>query len=112
MTLTVGTLLEKSPAEGLEHLSAIEIVSVQFYRSGRRISCTLKNNEPLAFQDYAALIDWLKETCFCPVDLAVNTEESRISAGELDRYLQFLYEEDPETALLRNGTFRFEEDPL
>lgn len=110
MTLTLAALFEKSPASGLDHLSALEIDSVRFYRSGRRISCTLKAPEPLPFTDYISLRDWLSESCFCPVDLSVIAETSCIHVAELDRYLQFLCEESPELSPLKESTLRYDED--
>ena len=103
-------IFRKQSAPGLEHLSSLLVENVRFYRSGRRISIDLKAPEPMLFQDYLALRDWLTEACGCPVDISVACERERISLGELQRYVDFLLDEDPELAPVRAGSLRFSEN--
>ena len=102
-------IFRKQSAPGLEHLSSLLVKNVRFYRSGRRISVDLHAPEPMLFQDYLSLRDWLTEACGCPVDISVSCDNEHISLGELQRYVDFLLDEDPELAPLRAGSLRYAE---
>ena len=102
-------IFKNKPAPGLEHLSSMVIRNVRFYRSGRRISIDLHGAEPMAFEDYLSLREWLTEACGCPVDIMVSCDNERISFGHLQRYVDFLLDEDQELSILRAGSLRYDE---
>ena len=102
-------LFERKDAGSLSHLSDVTIRNVRFYRRDFRISVDLHSRNPLSFQDYRDLRDWLSEACGCPVDISLTCDHARISLGELQSYLEFLYDEDPELSLLRASSLHYEE---
>ena len=110
MGMLLEKLFEKQAAPGLEHLGSVEVERVRFYRTGRRIACDLKHTHVLSFSDYVALRDWMSMSCGCPVDLSVQAADASIAMNELEKYLFFLYEQDPELSILKDSTLIYDAD--
>ena len=110
MTMTLKSILDLIGAGNREAYAAAEVTAVRFYRHPVHVELELSSPGPLPCEDYRELLELLEQYLKCPCYVSISAGDGSCSRDELYKYLTLYYEEEKESALLKDAVFQYDAD--